>query len=98
MSESTASTFELQYELNKEMKVIERSIEKQMSTLSNAATTNFIKVIDAANKLANEAAKAQSVINELKLTFKKHVQTVTKDDLTKHLSRVIANFELPENA
>ena len=55
-------------------------------------------VIDAADKLAAEAAKAESVIEELKNTFKKHVQSVTKVDLTRHLSKVIANFELPENA
>lgn len=98
MSESTQSALTLQKELVKNVDGIDKVIEKQMSTLTNSAANNFVRVIDAADKLAAEAAKAKSVIEELKNTFKKHVQSVTKDDLTRHLSKVIANFELPENA
>ena len=79
------------------LSVLEQTLDKQLNSITSSGNSNFIRIIDAADKLTNEASIARDLIEEIRDTYRLVIEKRCQSKMSSMLTKVIANMDVDEH-
>ena len=84
-------------EQNNKLAIFEQTLDKQLNSISSSGNSNFVRIIDAAEKLTNEASIAKDLIEEIRDTYRLVIEKRCQSKMSSMLTKVIANMDVDEH-
>ena len=84
-------------EQNNKLAIFEQTLDKQLNSISSSGNSNFVRIIDAADKLTTEAVTARDLIEEIRDTYRLVIEKRCQSKMSSMLTKVIANMDHDEN-